>query len=261
VARELTPAEVRELLAVYALDAVDDEERAQIEEHLERVPEARRELDELRETAALLALSDQGRAPDEVWTRIEHALGAEPPRLVLPLERPSRRETRGSRRGVAAKIAIGIAAASAVAAGVTVFVVDDEMSRQGHRLDQVAASVSHEGMRRAAEAAAANPEARTLRLDASSGRAGAMVVTMPGGDSFLMAHGIPRLGPGRTYQLWAMTGDATAPTMVSAGVLGRWFELASFHAPEGAHGFMVTEERGSGAVHAHSEPLLEGHFA
>ena len=261
MARELTPAELRELLAVYALDAVDAEERAQVAAYAERVPEAGREVDELRETAALLAFSDQESVPDGLWERIEHALGAEPPRLVLPLDRSSVPVDRRTRRGIAAKIAIGIAAASAVAAGVTAIVVSGEMSRQEQRIDRVAASVADEGMRRAAEAAAADPTARTVRLDASEGRGGAMVVTMPGGESYLMAHDIPRLARGRTYQLWAVTGDEADPTLVSARLLGRWFDVAAFHAPEGARGFMVTEERGSGAVQTDVPPVLEGHFA
>jgi hypothetical protein len=48
--------------------------------------------------------------------------------------------------------------------------------------------------------------------------------------------------------------------MVSAGLLGRSFEVAAFHAPEGTRGFMVTEEAGSGAVHTDAAPMLEGHF-
>jgi len=261
VARELTPAELHELLAAYALDAVDPEEREQLDAHLARVPRARREVDELREAAALLAFSDADRAPAELWGRIEHALGAEPPRLVLPLAPGAERAPRRRGRGIGTRVAVAIAAASAAAAVVTAVVVDHEMSRQEERLDLVAASMAHDDMRRAAEAAATDPRARTLRLDAASGRGSAMVVTMPGGDSFLMAHDIPRLAPGRTYQLWAVTGDATRPTMVSAGVLGRTLDVAAFHAPEGARGFMVTAEPASGVVHTDATPLLEGHFA
>jgi len=261
VARELTPAELRELLAVYALDAVEPEEAEQVLAYLDRTPEARHEVDQLRETAALLAFSDRGGAPDELWARIEHALGADPPRLVLPPEPRSISSSRRPSRGMAAKVAIGIAAASAVAAGVTAIVVSDEMSNQEERLDRVAASVADDGMRRAAAAAAADPRARTLRLDGRAGSSAAMVVAMPGGDAFLMAHDIPRLQPGRTYQLWAVTGDGAGPKMVSAGLLGRSFDVAAFHVPEGARGFMVTDEAVPGAVHTDATPLLEGHFA
>ncbi|MEX2256260.1 MAG: anti-sigma factor [Acidimicrobiia bacterium] len=264
MARELTPDELRELLAVYALDAVDPEERAQVAAYLERSPDARREVAELQEAAALLASAAPNEAPDELWGRIEHALGAEPPTLVLPLDRERRGASRVSRRGrqrFAVKVAVGIAAASAVAAGVTAIVVSDEMSRQEERLDEVAARVERQDMRQAAEAAAADPHARTAMLEGSGGGAGGMVVAMPSGEAFVMAHGLPELAAGRTYQLWAVSGDPASPTPVSAGLLGRSLAVAAFHAPDGARGFLVTEEVAPGAVRMHGSPVLVGSFA
>ncbi len=64
--RELTPAELRELLSVYALDAVDDVEREEVERYLDRSPEARAELAELREVASLLVQPDRD-APPTLW--------------------------------------------------------------------------------------------------------------------------------------------------------------------------------------------------
>ena len=88
-----------------------------------------------------------------------------------------------------------------------------------------------------------------------------MIVTMPDGEAFLMAHDVPRLAPGRTYQLWAVMGEPANPTVVSAGLLGRSVDVAAFHAPEGARGFMVTDEAAPGAVHSGATPVLEGRFA
>jgi hypothetical protein len=245
---------------MYSLDAVETDERAQIDAYLERTPEAQREVDELRETAALLAYSDREEAPDGLWGRIEDSLGAEPPRLVLPMHPAGRATTRRARRGVGARVAVGIAAASAVAAGVTAVVVSDEMSRQEQRLDRVAASVAQQGMHRAAEAVAADPRARTARLAGARGQGSAMVVTMPDGTSFLMAKDVPRLARGRIYQLWAVVGDAPDPPMVSAGLLGRSFDVAAFHAPGDVRGFMVTEEAAPGVEHTDATPVLEGHY-
>jgi hypothetical protein len=158
-------------------------------------------------------------------------------------------------------VAVGVAAASAIAAGVTAVVVSDEMSRQEDRIEQVAESVGRQGMRRAAEAAAADPRARTVHLDGSAAEDGAVVVTLPDGAAFVMAHDVSRLAPGRTYQLWAVTGDPSAPQMVSAGLLGRSFDVAAFHAPEGTQGFMVTDEAAPGATQMGGVPVLEGHYA
>ncbi len=260
MARELTPAELDELLAAYALDAVDAEEREQLDAYLERSPDAAREIAELQETAALLAFTGPDEAPDTLWDRIENALGAEPPRLVMPFDTAARRSPR-RRRGVATKVAIGIAGASAIAAGITAVVVSDEMSRQEERLDRVAGSVANDGMHRAAEAAAADPRSRTVRLVARRGSGSATVIAMPDGAAFLMARDMEHLGPDRTYQLWAITGDPDGPEVVSAGVLGRSLDLAAFQAPEGATGFMVTDEATPGVVTTAAKPVLEGHFA
>ena len=74
MARALTAAELEELLGAYALDAVDDDERAQIEAWLARSINAQRDADELRETASLLAQSGD-EVPDDLWARIEIRLG------------------------------------------------------------------------------------------------------------------------------------------------------------------------------------------
>lgn len=254
MARELTPAELEELFGVYALDALDGDEREQVESYLARSPVAQIEVAELQEVAAMLAHSG-GAAPDGLWRRIEESLAAEPPGLVLPMTRPPAPR---SRRGLGVKIALGVAAASAAAALVTVVVVSDQMSRQEDRLDRVASSVEHDGMRRAAMGAMADPEARTVRLRADDGRGAATVVTLPSGTGFLMVEDLPRLAPGHTYQLWAMTGGGASPGLVSAGVLGRDPEIAAFRAPGSAHGFLVTDEAAPGAITPSDHRMLVG---
>ena len=257
MARELTPSEIEELFGVYALDALDADERAEVETYLERSVAARTEVAQLQEVAAMLAHSG-GAAPDGLWGRIEQALAAEPPRLVLPLDRARAERTR--RRGLGGRVALAIAGASAAAALVTAVVVSNQMSDQEDRLERVASSVEHDGMRRAAMGALADPRARTVRLVAPDGAGSMTVVSMPDGDGFLMAHGVQRLAPGRTYQLWAMTGDPGPPGLVSAGVLGRDLDIAAFRAPASAHGFVVTEEAEPGALTSTGHVLLAGEF-
>lgn len=254
MARELTPAELSELLAAYALDAVDGDEHAQVEEWLDRSPDARLELDELRETAALLAYG-RGVAPPGLWARIEGALAEEPPALVLPVA-----SARSRRRGLAVRVTAAMAAASAVAATLTAVVLSDEMAEQEDRLEQVAASVEQEAVRRAASAAMADPGARIVRLVGAASAGSAEVVTMPDGGGFLMGHEVPRLPEGRTYQLWAMSGDHDAPTLVSTAILGRTLRVLAFHAPQSVLGFVITDEAAPGSVRSVEEPVLAGTY-
>jgi hypothetical protein len=254
--RELTPAELHELLPAYALDAVDGDERAQIEEWLARTPEAQAEVDELRETAARLAHVGDA-APPTLWSRIEDALGADPPGLVLPM---ARRPARTARKGVGLRVAAAVAATVGVAATTTVLLVNDEMARQEERLEEVARSVERTGTERAAEAALADPASRTVELVSRDGRSMAMVVAMPDGRGYLMHADFERLAAGRTYQLWAMTGTGEEARLVSAGVLGPEPGIAAFRGPGAARGYKVTTEREPGAVRAQGPEVASGQF-
>ncbi|MEX0664780.1 MAG: anti-sigma factor [Acidimicrobiia bacterium] len=247
--RELTPTELHELLGAHALDAVDGDERDQVEEWLARSPDAREELAALRETAALLAQVET-EAPVTVWARIEEALAEEPPPLAVPIRR----------RRLAMRVTAGLAAASAAAAAITAVVLSDELARQDERLESMARSVRHRGMERAAIAAMTDPRARTLRLESLDGAA-ATLVTMPDGEGFLMSVRLPRVARGRTYQLWGVTDDPDGPVMVSAGVLGRDVELAAFRGPRGARGFAITVEESPGSSTPEGRHVLEGSFA
>src|SRR6185312_487634 len=68
--RELTPDEITELLPAYALDAVDDDERAAIDEYLASHPDERDQVAELQVAASLLAHAG-GPPPEGVWERLE----------------------------------------------------------------------------------------------------------------------------------------------------------------------------------------------
>src|SRR2546423_1323693 len=65
-------------LALYALGALEDGERASLEKHLEECASCRRELDQLRGDAALLALTASGpRPPARAKSRLMDAIATE----------------------------------------------------------------------------------------------------------------------------------------------------------------------------------------
>ena len=97
--RELSPEEIRDLLAAYAIDAVDDDERRAIDEYLAHDPDARAEVSGLQQSASYLAHTG-GPPPPGVWERVESAIhestraeAPAPPRLV-----PDARRARTPRR-------------------------------------------------------------------------------------------------------------------------------------------------------------------
>jgi anti-sigma factor RsiW len=101
--------EIHDLVAAYALDAVDDDERMAFERHLETCERCRNELASLRDTAASLAYAAGPTAPPpELRERILDTARQERPNVV-PL-RP-RRSRATSVLGATAAIAAGVAIA------------------------------------------------------------------------------------------------------------------------------------------------------
>ncbi len=79
--------EIEELIGAYALDAVDDDERNAVEQHLAVCARCRAELVEHREVAALLAY-EGAPAPSDVWDRIVVTLEEPPPAMRLKVDSP-----------------------------------------------------------------------------------------------------------------------------------------------------------------------------
>ena len=72
-------SELDALLGAYALDALDPVDRAAVDAYLERNADARAEVDEMRETAASLALlpDTPTDAPPELWQRIAQVIATD----------------------------------------------------------------------------------------------------------------------------------------------------------------------------------------
>jgi anti-sigma-K factor RskA len=253
VARELSRRELDELLGAYALDAVDDDERAQLEAYLERSPEARALVAEYRETAALLSHSGT-EAPPGLWERIQHTLEEEPPRLAVPSPaRVGALGSHGARRRGRVAAAIGVAAAVVAVGAFTVKVV-----QQDDRIDELSRQAETGSVLAAAEAASRDPRAARVTMSSTDGALEARVVYLPDGDGFLVQDNLGALAPERTYQLWALMGDAPAARPISAGVLGSDPGVAAFRVQGPVTAFAITDERAPGVDAPGNPPLLQG---
>jgi hypothetical protein len=267
VDRELTRAELDELLPLHALDALDGEEREQVARYVERDADARAELESLREAASFLPSRD-ARAPESVWAGIEGALDAPasaidtpPLRLVAPSgASPVRADARarGGRRGRRGRHLVALLAAAAI---VLAAVLGVQVLRQQDRIDDLAAEMHRDPMQEQAMAARASADAHVIPLDAMRGGGGAEVVMLPDGTGYLMGHELPALGGGRTYQLWAKVGEGDAARMVSLGVLGRTPAISPFRLTATPSMFEVTAEAGSGSSTPAGSVVLRGDVA
>jgi anti-sigma-K factor RskA len=266
--RELTRAELDELLPLYALDAVDGEEREQVTRYIERDTAARAEVQSLREAAAFLA-RPEARAPATLWARIEDSL-AESTRDVRPtVGAPALASTGSSPRALpgswpeapttTTRRSWRIAAATlAVAAVAAVIVLGVQVSRQQGRIDDLAAEMRRDPMRREAEDAKAAPGSRMVRLVSDDGTRNAEIVMLPDGTGYFMDHDLPKLAVGDTYQLWAKVGASHAAHMVSVGVLGGQPGIVPFRLAAPASRFVVTREGMPGSTDPGAAVVMSG---
>ncbi|MEU4420782.1 anti-sigma factor [Actinoplanes sp. NPDC024001] len=234
-------ADVHSLIGAYALDALDDVERAAFHRHLRDCESCRIEADELREAAARLADGAWSVPPPRLRDNVMAAVAGtrqRPPRVA-----PSRSRTPRRLRLVAAAAAV----VAAVSAGTVVYTVQDQRVRRANTL----AEAAREGEARVrAILAAPDLKVREEPLD-SGGRV--TVASSPlqnAGVIMLAADGAP--GSGKVYQLWTIRSGAAT----SAGALGEG-QSAAVQLVEGlpdASNVGVTVERAPGST-APTAPL------
>jgi anti-sigma factor RsiW len=196
-------ADLHDLTAAYALDALDERERSSYEEHLGSCERCRAELSTLAPTAAALAYLPSSPAPPAALRGRILAAATEGRENVVPLRRGP------TYRWVAA--AAAVAACAALVLGI--------WATSLHR------SLGEERDARSADARAlavlADPDARHVPL---SGREGTLVVARDG-SAAILAPRLARAPEGRTYEAWVIRdgsarsaglfdgGDATVVTL------------------------------------------------
>jgi anti-sigma-K factor RskA len=248
--RERDP-ELDALLGAYALDALDDDERARMDAYLERTPAARDELDELRESAASLALApvDDLQAPPELWARISSSI------TTGDSERDEL-SARRVRRSSAARWAFPVG----VAAAIAIVVLAGAVVALQQRLDD-ARSPSASALTAKFEQATRQDGARELALAPRSGSEVARLVLLPDGTGYLVNDDLSPLRTDQTYQLWVLMGDPAEPTVISAGVLGNAPTAAGFKTAGPVLGFALTVEHDGGVTSSTQPPVASGRFA
>ncbi len=225
--------ELDALLGAYALDALDSDERDRVDEYLAVNPLARDEVDELRESAASLALAPvyDVSAPAELWDRISSQLEDEP--RVVTSFRPR------ERRVLSPRVAGVLAAVAAIAIVVLAAQVIVLRGRDTSSPSNLAAAF---------DKASTQTGAREVALAPSNGPAVARIVLLPDGTGYLKNDAMSPLPSDRTYQLWALSGSADKPVAISAGVLGSSPGTVGFHTSGDVHGFGLTVEQAPGVV-------------
>ena len=190
-----TANDIHDLVASYALDALDEEERAEFERHLAGCESCTRELAELRNTVASLAWAAEGpEPPGHLRSRILERARVEA--QVVPF--------RPRRRWLTPALGAAAAAAACVAVGLGIW----------------AASVSSD-LDRERELRAAQTEALELVADRGAklvpltGAEGSLVVA-GNGRAALVICGLEPAPSDKTYEAWMIRGTPTPAGLFDA---------------------------------------------
>lgn len=241
-----------DLVAAYAIHAVDDDERDFIEEHLDDDPQYRVELG--RHLVAAAALTVEAPVPASTWDAIVERSAARRPESLATGSVETESDSGQLRPHVSNVIALDAARAArrsrvrvafTAAAASAVIAVPLTLQFAGGTTPSIAALAAN---------AADRPGTRTVVLKDTGGRAVANAIITSDGRGYLRRDTLPALPEGQSYQLWAITGA----TPVSAGVLGRDPSVAAFTVDAPTSAIAISVEPTEGSTQPTDAPIAVG---
>lgn len=226
--------DLHHLLAPYALDALEADDRSRFEAHLALCEQCRVELVGFLSTAARLGEAEAVSPPPELRERLLTMAAS------TPQERPVTALTQRSRvRWVAPRLALAAAVAAAVV-GIGGYVAEHE------RADDVRADQAR------LTAVMSAPDATTTESAAVGGGEVRIIASPANNAAVVIGSSLAELGQDKTYQVWRMH-DGT-PT--SVGLLGRGPGVLYVDGIKGADAFAVTVEPSGGSPEPTSDPIV-----
>lgn len=244
-----------ELFSSFALNSLNDDEREEALRHAQASEGARRELDAMQETAALLSLgAPLVEPPERLKANIMDAIrNVEqlPPETrreaPAPAASPTVKDTRRSQRFFA--LAAGILLIAAGALGALAWNLNTQQQELNRQLDAMTAQ--QDAMTRILGSSDMRSKTQTLED-------GATVTLSYSASSGLMAvstAGMPELPEGKGYELWLISGEGATPAgmLDAAGADG----MKMIKAPmDGITHFGITVEPASGSPAPTTEPIM-----
>jgi len=192
--------DVHALSGAYAVDALDDIERAAFERHLAECPECRDEVASLQEVSGLLAETVEVAPPAGLRDRVLAQVATTrplPPQVTAPAPRHQHRPQR--------RFAVLVAAAAAVVAvGAGAVIAQQPWSDETSQVPSAADEVLQAS------------DARSSSLDFEGGASATVTHSDSVGKAVIETSKMPAPPEGTVYQLWL---DQPGDGMVSAGFM------------------------------------------
>ena len=246
-------AQYADALALYAMDALDDErELAELQAHLGTCGECRRELDALRADAALLALSAVGpQPPQRSRERLMRAIAAEP-----------RREIKPKARFVLGRLRSSWLSFAPITVALLLVIISAVLVRENYRLRnrnerlsaQVSAETGNSAHARAVLEVLNSQNTQKMVLVAAKEKPQPQVKTIyqeEKGRVLLLANNLGPLPADKVYELWLLPASGGAP--MPAGIFkpdanGNSVMLQTMGSDSiAAKGFAITIENAGGS--------------
>ena len=226
--------DLHQLIAPYALDALEADDRSRFEAHLALCEQCRVELVGFMSTAARLGEAEAVTPPPELRERLltmAESTAQEHPVVTALSQR------RGIRR-IAPRLALAAAVAAAVV-GIGGFVAEheraDELSAERSRV--VAVMTAKDG---------------TMSVDAASGGGNVRVIASKSRNAaVVLGESLPALDDNQIYQVWHM--EDGKPT--SVGLLGHGPGMLYINSIKGAEAYAVSVEPAGGSPKPTTEPI------
>jgi anti-sigma-K factor RskA len=238
--------DIHALSGAYALDAVDDIERAAFERHLRECPSCAQEVREFAATAARIA--DEAATPpppglrDSVLSAVSRTPQARPRR---PDRADSTRDAKRWQRFAAAAVVVGVVAAGA---GFGTWTIADQRVQ-----DARAAATAERARIRDIEAVLAAPDAHLLG-DPVAGGGQVNVVVAPSQDrAVAILSDLPELDRQRVYQLWLIHDGS--PGSLGPMRPGQTETTVLIRNVRSADQFAITVEKAGGVDTPTTQPL------
>jgi hypothetical protein len=243
-----------DLVAAYALHAVDDDEARLVEAHLATCEQCREDLaDHFDIAASLVSIVEIDEAPMPDWmfdsilaratshddVPTDQPLVKEPAAIVSLDEARLRRQNR--RR---------VGAISAIAAAVAAITIPLAINATGSGMSIAAL----------AERAASQSGNRAVEFRGADGRALAKLVIGKDGAGYLVNEQLETLDAAKTYQLWAVTDTRPGAKPISVGLLGPAPKAVAFTVAAEAAAYAISVEPRAGSIFATTTPIASANL-
>lgn len=226
-------SDVHKLTGAYALDALDDIERARFEQHLAECEDCRAEVAEMRETAALLAETSAVTPPDSLRSSVlagisqVRPLPPEVPRTTTPVELRSTQPA--GRRGWVPFL---------VAAALALFVGIGAMVSQPWQSDEVPQLTAAEQVLQA-------PDAEEVFLDLGEAGRATVIRSKSEDRAVIRTEDMVSAPDGKAFELWFINDDEFTSAGLMPDAADQTIVLDGPAAQAGAVGITVEPEEGS----------------